>query len=95
MTTQLWAFSPAVELWERVTQDGVDVAARVVDYRAATSASAKFLASELATKSLAQSPSDTERSVGHVLSRDIGLWPGSREAPLVAGNGYLFSGIGQ
>jgi hypothetical protein len=95
MTTQLWAFSPAVELWERVTQDGVDVAARVVDYRAATSASAKFLASELATKSLAQNPSDTERSVGHVLSRDIGLWPGSREAPLVAGNGYLFSGIGQ
>ena len=96
MSNQLWAFSPAVELWERVTQDGVDVAANVVNYRAVTSAQTNLLGSELVDRSMGPpSPSEIVRSANHALSGKMNLWPGSREGPLVAGNGYLFSGIGQ
>jgi hypothetical protein len=55
-------------------------------------APARFRAAQVSIQSQKQR---RVRSADHVLSGEMDLWPGSREGPLVAGNGYLFSGIGQ
>jgi hypothetical protein len=77
---ELWVFSPQTELWERVTQSGVDVGDRALS----VGTGAEHSAPGSVQLSRGGSGSDTQ---------EFGAWPGARQGALMDG-GYLFSGLG-
>ncbi len=75
---ELWVFSPMTEVWERVTQSGVDDG---------------NLALGEGTPSEASQPSGAELTRGGSGTKEFGAWPGARQGELMD-SGYLFSGLG-
>ena len=99
-SNQLWVFSPATLLWERVTQAGVDVAARVVDLRASPAGSVATHQRKVVGGSeggMAGEAGAVEAVVASdgVGAGKFGAWPGARDSPLVTSDGCLFSGFGR
>ena len=76
---ELWVFSPLTEVWERVTQSGVD------DGNLALGPGARVQASGPLQVGLDRG--------GRIATKEFGAWPGARQGQFMDG-GYLFSGLG-
>lgn len=75
---ELWVFSPLTEVWERVTQSGVD---------------GGNVAPDLGSSTEVLGPVQADAGRGGSSTREFGAWPGARQGELMDG-GYLFSGLG-